>query len=64
MRTCVCARVKREKHPFQDSAISLLSLHIMYMLELIIKVMWDYVSLMENYLNTRTQGFQVNLDMN
>ena len=55
---CVCARVRvsacahvhvhawkeRDKHPFQDNVISLLSRHLIYTLELIFKVMWDYVS--------------------
>ena len=46
----MCAQVRvraceeRDKHPFQDNVISLLSLHLMYTLELIFKVMWDYVA--------------------
>ena len=46
---CTCAYVRalacdeRDKLPFQDNAISLLSPHLIYTLKYFLKAMWDYV---------------------
>ena len=54
VRVCVCE--ERDKHHFQDNTIFLLRHHLIYALELISKVMWDYVSCFKYTCDVAARG--------